>query len=202
MNEETDAPPLLSRANLINTVTTPLGFFVLVVLVIEGIFGVTASLSDGAHRTYLVAGMIAVILLLVGIVAFMAYQRPEGLRGESAETSISLHGDWEMTLKTSKNETRTGTVTIRQRPGRTNFELVGRAQNPQGDRDEITFYSVASGIRGRTIYFGYENIERERGLAFGEVTKDRPKELFFDYHDCEGFDVNDDPKGRVYLKRV
>ena len=202
VNQETDTPSLPARADLIRTVQTPLGFFVLVVLVVEGILGVTASLSEGSARTYLVVGMIAVIVLLVGIVAFMAYRRPEGLKGESTETSISLHGDWKMTMKTSKNETRKGSVTIRQRPGRKSFEVVGRVENPDAARDEITFYSVASGIRGRTIYFGYENIDRELGLAFGEVAEDRPEELFFDYHDCEGFDVNDDPRGRVYLRRV
>ena len=68
------------RVDLVRTVQTPLGFFVLVVLVVEAILGVTAA-SDASNRTALVAGMLCLIFLLVGIVAFMAYRRPEALLG-------------------------------------------------------------------------------------------------------------------------
>jgi hypothetical protein len=68
------------RIDIIRTVQTPLGFFVLVVLVVEAILGVTAA-SDSSNRAVLVAGMLGLIFLLVGIVAFMAYRRPEALLG-------------------------------------------------------------------------------------------------------------------------
>jgi hypothetical protein len=68
------------RIDIIRTIQTPLGFFVLVVLVVEVILGVTAA-SDSSNRSVLVAGMLGLIFLLVGIVAFMAYSRPEALLG-------------------------------------------------------------------------------------------------------------------------
>jgi hypothetical protein len=70
-----------SRANIIQTVQTPLGFFVLVVLVVEIILGVLASSSEGGERTYLVLGMLGLIFLLVIIVALLAAFRPGALQG-------------------------------------------------------------------------------------------------------------------------
>jgi hypothetical protein len=70
-----------SRANIIQTVQTPLGFFVLVVLVVEIILGVLASSSKGGERTYLVLGMLGLIFMLVIIVALLAAFRPGALQG-------------------------------------------------------------------------------------------------------------------------
>ena len=66
-----------SRVDIIQTVQTPLGFFVLVVLIVEAIFGIVAGLSTGADRRYLIFGMLALIFLLVAIVSVIAVFRPE-----------------------------------------------------------------------------------------------------------------------------
>ena len=70
-----------SRINIITAIQTPLGFFVLVVLIVETIFGVIASFSDVDHRTFLIIGMFGLIILLVLIVAIIAVYRPEALYG-------------------------------------------------------------------------------------------------------------------------
>lgn len=62
----------------------PLGFFVLIVLVIEAVLGVVAGVSDGLDRTLLIVGMLVIILALIAVVAFMAYYRPEALQGVRA----------------------------------------------------------------------------------------------------------------------
>ncbi len=69
------------RISIIETVKTPLGFFALAVLLVEAILGITANLSEGTDRTYLIVSMIALIFLLVAIVAALAYFRPEALMG-------------------------------------------------------------------------------------------------------------------------
>jgi hypothetical protein len=69
------------RAKIIETVQTPLGFFVLVVLVVEAILGIVASSSDQSTQAIAVYGMLALITSLVAIVSFMAYKRPEALQG-------------------------------------------------------------------------------------------------------------------------
>jgi hypothetical protein len=80
---QTQQPPSASgsRVELINTVQKPLGFFVLVVLVVEVILGIVAGLSEGRDRTYLIVGMLVLIFALVGIVTAMALWRPESLQG-------------------------------------------------------------------------------------------------------------------------
>ena len=70
------------RVAIINTVQTPLGFFVLVVLIVEVIFGIISGLATGNDRTYLIFGMLALIFLLVVIVSFMAIFHPEALYGK------------------------------------------------------------------------------------------------------------------------
>lgn len=69
------------RVSIIETVKTPLGFFTLAVLLVEAVLGITANLSEGTDRTYLIVSMIALIFLLVAIVAALAYFRPEALMG-------------------------------------------------------------------------------------------------------------------------
>lgn len=85
-----DLASSVSREGIIQTVQTPLGFFVLVVLVIEVIFGIIAELSEGTDRTALIVGMLVLIFALVGIVAGMAIWRPEGLKGARPKLDEAL----------------------------------------------------------------------------------------------------------------
>jgi hypothetical protein len=78
-----------SRASIIETVQTPLGFFALVVLVVEVILGITAGLVRGVDPTWVVAAMVGLIFLLVFIVAALAYVRPEALHGKRAADARS-----------------------------------------------------------------------------------------------------------------
>lgn len=80
---EIDSPKeKFSRAEIIRTVQTPLGFFSLVVLVVEALFGIIAGFSQGTDRTYLIIGMLGLIFLLIVIVAILAIWRPESLQGK------------------------------------------------------------------------------------------------------------------------
>lgn len=85
MAKKTTGPIKSTRPAIIQTVQTPLGFFVLVVLVVEVIFGGVASITSGIEREYVVGAMMAMILILVGIVTFLAYARPEALAGIRVE---------------------------------------------------------------------------------------------------------------------
>lgn len=69
------------RASIIRSVTTPLGFFSLVVLVAEAILGGTAVFIERPEKTYIVAAMIALIFTLVIVVSLFAAFRPEALFG-------------------------------------------------------------------------------------------------------------------------
>ena len=81
-DSEKEKPTLLDRAQIIKTVQTPLGFFVLVVLVVEAILGTVAGFSEPPAQTIAIYGMLGLITSLVLIVSFLAYMRPEALKGE------------------------------------------------------------------------------------------------------------------------
>jgi hypothetical protein len=68
-----------SRVDIIQAVKTPLGFFTLIVLVVEVVFGIVAAMSSGPDRSYLVIGMIVLIFLLVLIVSLLAVLKPGAL---------------------------------------------------------------------------------------------------------------------------
>lgn len=80
-NSEKEKRTLPNRAQIIETVQTPLGFFVLVVLVVEAILGIVAGFSEPAAQTVTVYGMLALIASLILIVSILAYVRPEALKG-------------------------------------------------------------------------------------------------------------------------
>ena len=76
-----------SREQVIRAVQTPLGFFSLVVLVVEAMLGILAGFSTGSQRTFLVWGILLLIALLVLVVTFLAYKRPDVLKEGSANPS-------------------------------------------------------------------------------------------------------------------
>jgi class 3 adenylate cyclase len=72
--------------SVIQAVNTPVGFFILVVLIVEAIIGVLAGLRVSADTQGLVRVMTAIIVLLIGVVALLAWLRPDslvGMRGKS-----------------------------------------------------------------------------------------------------------------------
>lgn len=73
--------PQEKRSEIIKTVQTPLGFFVLVVLIAELSFGVLSSIFSGPERMYLIWSMIILIFCLVMIVAVTMIRQPEALYG-------------------------------------------------------------------------------------------------------------------------
>jgi len=66
---------------IINAVKTPLGFFVLVVLVIETILGGLAA--KGPNQLTALYGMFFFLVLLIGVVVFLAVFRIDTLMGKS-----------------------------------------------------------------------------------------------------------------------
>lgn len=68
------------KASIIEAVKTPLGFFVLIVLIVEIIFAISGTRFED-QQSIIVRAMISLIFVLVGIVAFLAYCRPEALSG-------------------------------------------------------------------------------------------------------------------------
>jgi hypothetical protein len=98
-NPTTNTDKSLDRANIIQTIQTPLGFFALVVLTVEVIFGIVAAMSAGSDRTYLIVGMLLIIFLLIIIVASLSVWRPESLSGQRPSYNSNFVGDISPILK-------------------------------------------------------------------------------------------------------
>jgi hypothetical protein len=83
----------LRRIEMIQVVQTPLGFFVLVVLIVESILGILVGFGEVGEKTVLIKWMFILIFVLVGIVAALAFFRPEalsGIRYQSSNIKYSL----------------------------------------------------------------------------------------------------------------
>ena len=80
------------RVSLVSAVKTPLGFFTLTVLVVETVFAVLLGVVelDPTTQGSLVWAMVGILAALIVLVAFLAYKRPEALRGERAPQSPDL----------------------------------------------------------------------------------------------------------------
>jgi tetratricopeptide (TPR) repeat protein len=72
------------RSDIIKSVKSPLGFYTLVVLVVEAIMGTTVVALNGGDRTILIVGMISTIFLLVITVTILAFYGPEALVGKAS----------------------------------------------------------------------------------------------------------------------
>jgi hypothetical protein len=73
---------LADRLTLIDAVKTPLGFFALVVLVVEAMLGGLALASTGEDRAFLIRAIPVILVALVILVAAMTILRPEALWGQ------------------------------------------------------------------------------------------------------------------------
>jgi hypothetical protein len=80
------------RENIILTVQTPLGFFTLIVLVVEIILGLLAAKAEGTDFTILISSMVGLLFLLALIVAYLSYKRPEVLVSGSKKRANGTRG--------------------------------------------------------------------------------------------------------------
>jgi hypothetical protein len=77
-------PPkdMTERQNLAEAIKTPLGFFSLIVIVIESLLGGLALASSGTDRTFLIYVIPGILVLLILLVAAIGVLRPEALWGK------------------------------------------------------------------------------------------------------------------------
>jgi hypothetical protein len=94
---EAPAPDQNGRAGILGAVKTPLGFYSLVILAVEGILGSTVAFTTGRDRTFLVLGMLILVVSLVALVTVMATWRPQVLYGIISDLHDAENGPEEQT---------------------------------------------------------------------------------------------------------
>ena len=83
-----DNNPIQEYRGILGQVTTPLIFFALALLVIEGIIGITVVKSDldSMHQFYMILVMAFLFLAVVGVVAWITVKYPSNLMDKVDES--------------------------------------------------------------------------------------------------------------------
>jgi len=184
MSEKPEQPKPSERVRLIGAVKTYLGFFVLVVLIVEAVLGAIALKSQGKNQTYALFGMLFVIVILIAVVSFFAYRRPDvllhSMTGRPAPEIRRLHdfcdrvsGDWWekiIPIKTSalssvelQKDPGTGTIKMKGSAFSRDGKLVGHWEsvacciNPN-DRTLFYYWKGSYSARPNVPYEGFGEI--------------------------------------------
>jgi hypothetical protein len=184
MSDET--PKKSERVAVINAVKTYLGFFVLVVLIVEVVLGAVALKAQGVNQMIALYGMLFVILVMVAVVSFFAYKKPEALlrtarqQIDSAQPlqdfSNRIAGYW--WEKITPNETSSiSFVEIRLDAATGTVKMKGKGYNKTGVFSSV-WESVASCVNPgeRKVFYYWKGWHTARPNeayeGFGEISFD------------------------------
>lgn len=185
MPSEPTRPGGSDRVGLINAVKTYLGFFVLVVLVVESVFGAIALKTTGSTQILAMGAMVLVIGLLILVVSFFAYRKPEALlrsMGGSTEGDLQplvdfsrrIAGYWWEWVRPG-DASALSLVLIRADTATNSVKLGGRAYRPDGEIVAL-WESIASCINWgeRKIFYAWKGWHPLRPdepyEGFGEIS--------------------------------
>lgn len=183
MSDET--PKKSERVAVINAVKTYLGFFVLVILIVEIVLGAVALKAQGINQMIALYGMLFVILVMVAVVSFFAYKKPEALlrtARQQMDNAQPLHdfsnrisGYWWESIH--QGSTSISLVEIRLDTATGTVKMKGKGYNKNGEFSSV-WESVASCINPgeRKVFYYWEgrHISRpnEDYEGFGEISFD------------------------------
>ena len=109
-----------SRSQLIKSIKTPLSFFVLVVIIIDGFLAVLASTSDCDERAIMIYGSLIILLIVIISVVLLTFFRPQFLYKLQSNENL-FEGVKELN-KISKNTKKVLTTIFPQKPENVGLE--------------------------------------------------------------------------------
>ena len=174
-----------NRVGVINAVKTYLGFFVFVVLVVEAVFGAIALKTDGSTQILAMGAMLVVIGLLILVVSFFAYRKPEALlrsiggQTDGAPPPIAdfcnrIAGNWWEWISPSDTSALSLVEILRDSATR-GVKIKGRAYQAEGEIAAL-WESVAACINwneGKVFYYwkGWHPLRPDEPYeGFGEIS--------------------------------
>ena len=84
-NDKPQTPTPTIQVDVLREIGTPLKYFALAILIVNGVLGALVLKATGRDFTLLVVGMIGTLVLLIAVVGFLAAKRPEALLGVSSK---------------------------------------------------------------------------------------------------------------------
>ena len=170
------------RVAIINAVKTYLGFFVLIVLVVEGVLGVLAVRTKGQNQLVAICGMIFVVIILIVVVSFFAYRKPRALldsganqdKPELQDFCNRISGHWWERIKPDE-PSAISFVEINPDLATNTIKMKGSSYNRDGELAAI-WETVASciNISERKIFYYWKGLHPSRPSepyeGFGEIS--------------------------------
>lgn len=175
-----------NRVSIINSVKTYLGFFVLLVLVVEASLGAIALKTEGNNQLYTIIGMIIILLGLISVVTFFAYKKPEvllqkiGSQNQNNSFIKKISGYWWQSVDPD-NPCAISYVEITPLKTENTISLKGTAFNKNGEsvtiwKTESSFIDFAekkliyawkreNSIKGYTPYEGFGEIYFQKPIG-------------------------------------
>lgn len=172
------------RVGIISAVKTYLGFFVLIVLVVEVSLGALALRAEPQNQLIAIAGMILVFLGLISVVSFFAYRKPDALlRSVASQQQLQEFGSrisgywWERI--TPDEPCALSFVEISPDPATSTVKLKGSAYSREGVL-AANWETVASCINlsERKVFYYWKGMHpshpNEPYEGFGEISFHEP----------------------------
>ena len=173
------------RVAIITAVKTYLGFFVLVVLVVETVLGALALKTQGQNQLVALYGMLFVIVALIAVVSFFAYRKPDALLRTVASHATPemqslqdfcsrISGHWWERIKPDE-PSAISFVEIRPDLATSTVKMKGNAYSRDGELAAV-WESIASCINPseRKIFYYWEGRHPSRPNepyeGFGEIS--------------------------------
>lgn len=90
-DDASPASPSQDRVSILNAIRTPLGFFALVILVLEAMLVGYAVFADPSQKGELMRWAFGLVLMTLVIVAVLVAWRPEALNGRTGQSDGMVH---------------------------------------------------------------------------------------------------------------
>lgn len=185
MPEESTKQKSTDRVGIINAVKSYLGFFVLIVLVVEAVLGAVALGTQGSNQLVALYGMLFIVVVLIVVVSFFAYLKPDALLraiksrqvqgGQPLqEFSDSVSGHWWEFIKPDETSA-ISYVELRTDSATNTVKMKGSAYSKTGELSAI-WESVASCVNPneRKVFYYWKGWHPSRPNepyeGFGEIS--------------------------------
>ena len=180
MTSEPSKQQNTDRVAIIGAVKTYLGFFVLIVLVVEAVLGALALRTQGQNQLVALYGMLFVFAALIAVVSFFAYLKPDALLRSIQDVqslqdfSNRISGHWWERINPDE-PSAISFVEIRPDPATSAVKMKGNAYSKGGELAAI-WESVASCINPseRKLFYYWKGWHPSRPNepyeGFGEVS--------------------------------
>ena len=168
------------RISLVNAVNSFLGFLVLLLLVVEAVLGAVLLKAEGQIQLIALYAFILIVVLLVAVICFFNYYRPDSLAAPASQTLRDfcrrISGDWWETVAPN-HPTAISLVTIAADPATGTIRMKGTAYAEDGSyAADWETEAACINVNAKKIFYYWKGVHPARPTepyaGFGEISLD------------------------------